>query len=172
MPAQIHAATLNANRMPYIPKILARRLSAPSLNNAFSHGLSVEFMFGSRRSVLKRESCCQLNQTRSRRAEDLSEIRVVHFAVDRRRPVELGMVKHVERFEAKVEGFRFGQSQGFGKCHVEILDSRAVEKSPGHIPQLPKGLGAEGRGVERGAAISRIGVDIQRAPLYSGVSSK
>jgi len=44
---------------------------------------------------LEHEFRRQLNQPRDRRADDVSKMRVIHFAVNRRGPVELGMVEHL-----------------------------------------------------------------------------
>src|SRR5208282_2479196 len=78
-------------------------------------------------------------------ADDLSEMGVIiHLPIYRRRPVELGMVEHVECLKPKFKRFRFGYSQQFCQRHIKVIDSGATEKSPRHIPQLTERLRGKG----------------------------
>src|SRR5580658_5375077 len=111
--------------------------------------------------ILEREFYGHLNQSWSSRADDLAEMRVVHFPVDRGSSIELGMIERVECLQPELKRFRLGYSQHLVQRHVKVTDSGAIEKSPRNIPQLPKLLGGERGFVERRPAIPRIGVNVE-----------
>jgi hypothetical protein len=54
-------------------------------------------------SVLESELRGQLDQARSGRADDLSEVGIVHFSIHRRGSIELGMIEYVERLQPELK---------------------------------------------------------------------
>jgi hypothetical protein len=54
-------------------------------------------------SVLESELCGQLDQARSGRTDDLSEVGIVHFSIHRRGSIELGMIEYVERLQPELK---------------------------------------------------------------------
>src|SRR5208282_8129 len=112
-----------------------------------------------------------LDQTWSGRAYDLSEMGIIiHFTVHRCGPVELCVIEYVKPLNPELERFRLGYSQPFGQRHVKVVDSGTMEKSSGHVSQLPIRFGGESgrRIIERKPSVPRICVDIERCPVVFG----
>jgi len=106
---------------------------------------------------------CQLDQAWSSCTDYASEVRIVDFAIHRRRAIELRVVEDVEGFHPDIQQLEFCDSNSLTELDVEILNSRTMEKAPGRVAQLAKRLRREEAGIKRGLAIARVGVDLKRA---------
>src|ERR1035438_6982786 len=104
-----------------------------------------------------------LNQAGSGGADYAPEVRIVHFAIHRRRAVELRVVEDIESFYPDIERLEFADPNGFAEFDIEIFDSRTMEEAPGSIAQLSQSLGSEEAGVERGLAVARVRIDLKRS---------
>ncbi len=104
-----------------------------------------------------------MNQAGGCGADDLAEVvRVFDLSVHGSWAVELRVVEGVEGFEAKLEGSRVGEAEIFLEGHVEVVNSRAVEDATFGIAELAQVFFRKESGVECGAPVSAVGVDLER----------
>src|SRR5271154_3784811 len=96
-----------------------------------------------------------LNQSWSSGADYSAKVGVVDFSVNRGRAVKLGVVEHVERLNANVEGFGFCDGNRLAELQVEVLDAWAVERAARGVAQLAQRLRREEVDIEFGLAIAR-----------------
>ena len=61
--------------------------------------------------ALENEFHGELHEARRTRADDVAEMRVIHLAVYRSGPIELGVIEYVETFPPEFERFRLGDPQ-------------------------------------------------------------
>jgi hypothetical protein len=110
-----------------------------------------------------------LNQPRRSCTDDAPEVRVVDFAIHRRRAIELRVVEEIERFGANVYRREFRDPNRLAELYLEVLNPGAVEEAPGRIAQLSQRVWSEEAGIERRLTVARV----CRGPkLICGVSSK
>lgn len=90
-----------------------------------------------------------LNQPRRSCTDDAPEVRVVDFAIHRRRAIELRVVEEIERFGANVYRREFRDPNRLAELYLEVLNPGAVEEAPGRIAQLSQRVWSEEAGIER-----------------------
>ena len=113
-------------------------------------------------SISKSHFHCELNQSWSGGANDLTKGRTVNIAVHGTRAVKLRMVEYVKCVQPELEGFRFGQPQAFLHCHVVVVDPRTREESPAGGSRRAERRQTEERGVEVWLSIAGVMIDIER----------
>ena len=98
-------------------------------------------------------------------ADNLAEGGAADIAVNGLRPEKLGVIEHVERFDPKLEGFRFGQPHGLRQGHVVIVHARPREEAPRGGAGRAQGVVAELGGVEIRLPVAGIMVQSERPAI-------
>src|SRR5437763_16828568 len=89
-----------------------------------------------------------LNQSRRRRGDDLTERGTRDVAVNGSRPVELRMVEQVEDLEPELQVSRPAQREVLEEREVEVLDAGSIEESARRVAELAERRNAEAGRVE------------------------
>src|ERR1700761_301147 len=116
------------------------------------HPLIVAYAEGSIRgrfsSPSKGELQRSLKNARRGCTDDIAKGRTANVAVDGRRSAELRVLEKNKGIHPEEERFRLGERQVLRHSHVEIVCTRAVEKSPFRIAWRPQCIRAEHAGAE------------------------
>src|SRR5580692_5693476 len=105
---------------------------------------------------------CYLNQPGSSCTYHASEVRIVYLSIHRRRTIKLRVVEYVEGFDSDIKRFRFRKAHRFADLHIEVQNTRAVEKAARRVTQLSKCLWGKQARVEFRLSIAGIRIDLER----------
>ena len=88
---------------------------------------------------------------------------IFHLSVNRRRTVELAVIKSIESLDAEFKRFGFAERDVLLNGQIEVLDARAVEDAAFSVSELAEGFLRKGSGAESRLAVAAVRVDVERA---------